>query len=97
MCTDGLFNCDPHAGNLLVRMPTSPHPPSPPSSLLDSQVNSCSGGQCAEGPLPILLDFGLCKQLSEQHKLAFCQLVVALSEMDVSKQVSKEVSKQGSK
>ncbi|KAL3920216.1 MAG: hypothetical protein SGPRY_005334, partial [Prymnesium sp.] len=52
MFTDGLFNCDPHAGNLLCRN--------------EPQL----------GPLPVLLDFGLCKRLSEEAKLNFCRLVV---------------------
>ena len=58
MFADGVFNCDPHPGNLLVR---------PDPSL---------------GPVPVLLDFGLCKRLSLEHKLAFCRMVVALSYLD---------------
>ena len=56
MFTDGTFNADPHAGNLLVR--------------LDARV----------GPLPVLLDFGLCKRLSPEATLGFCKLIHALSE-----------------
>ena len=58
MFADGVFNCDPHPGNLLVR----------PDPTL--------------GPVPVLLDFGLCKRLSLEHKLAFCRMVVALSHLD---------------
>ena len=58
MFADGVFNCDPHPGNLLVHAdPTL-------------------------GPVPVLLDFGLCKRLSLEHKLAFCRMVVALSHLD---------------
>ena len=45
MFADGCFNCDPHPGNLLVR--------------LDPQ----------RGPIPVLLDFGLCKRLPLHQKL----------------------------
>eukprot|EP00966_Prymnesium_polylepis_P037256 864848-Prymnesium_polylepis.1 len=58
MFTDGVFNADPHAGNLLVR--------------LEEGV----------GPMPVLLDFGLCKRLSPQSTLGFCRLVHALTEQD---------------
>lgn len=54
MFADGVFNCDPHPGNLLVQQ----------SERM--------------GPLPVLLDFGLTKRLSEQHLLAFCSMVHAL-------------------
>ena len=43
MFADGCFNCDPHPGNLLVRM---------------DQVR---------GPVPVLLDFGLCKRVRIAH------------------------------
>ena len=58
MFADGVFNCDPHPGNLLVRV--------------DPQ----------RGPVPVLLDFGLCKRLPVRQKLAFCSMVVSLSLLD---------------
>ena len=58
MFADGVFNADPHPGNLLVRV--------------DPQL----------GPLPVLLDFGLCKRLPHHQKIAFCRLVVALAHLD---------------
>jgi len=58
MFTDGVFNADPHPGNLLVR------------------------NEPGLGPLPVLLDFGLCKRLSSTASLGFCKLVHALSEQD---------------
>ena len=58
MFTDGVFNADPHAGNLLCRV------------------------EDGLGPLPVLLDFGLCKRLAHPTKLCFCKLVHALNEQD---------------
>ena len=55
MFTDGVFNADPHPGNLLVR------------------------NEPGLGPLPVLLDFGLCKRLSSTASLGFCKLVHAVS------------------
>lgn len=64
MFADGVFNCDPHPGNLLVR------------------------NDPARGPVPVLLDFGLCKRLPLEQKLAFCEMVVALSLLDADSLVS---------
>lgn len=64
MFADGVFNCDPHPGNLLVR------------------------ADATLGPVPVLLDFGLCKRLSAHQKLAFCQMVVALSQLDADSLVA---------
>ena len=39
---------------------------------------SCGGG----GPVPILLDFGLTKRLTETQRIAFCRLVHGMAEGD---------------
>ncbi|CAD7924084.1 unnamed protein product [Amoebophrya sp. A120] len=54
---DGIFNGDPHPGNLLVEKGTKK---------------------------PILLDFGLVKRVSPEHRRAFCKLLVSAHEMDLS-------------
>ena len=58
MFTHGIFNADPHPGNILVR------------------------NEDGVGPLPVLLDFGLCKRLTEESRLSFCRMVHALTETD---------------
>jgi hypothetical protein len=60
MFTDGLFNADPHPGNLLVR------------------------NEAGLGPLPVLLDFGLCKRLTSSASLGFCKLVYAVTPLPPS-------------
>mmetsp|Transcript_11812 Transcript_11812/g.37900 ORF Transcript_11812/g.37900 Transcript_11812/m.37900 type:complete len:537 (+) Transcript_11812:211-1821(+) len=63
----GVFNSDPHAGNLLC------------------QVNETSA-------LPVLLDFGNCIRLSEAQRLAYCRLLVGLSELSITKTRSSRTS-----
>ena len=58
MFTDGCFNADPHAGNILARH--------------DEHL----------GSMPVLLDFGLTKRLSEDERLSFCMMLHALEELD---------------
>jgi len=56
----GVFNSDPHAGNLLC------------------QVRGTTA-------IPVLLDFGNCIRLSDKQRLAYCKLIVALTEASVTK------------
>jgi aarF domain-containing kinase len=52
---DGLFNGDPHPGNMLIERGTG---------------------------TPVLLDFGLVKELPTETRVAFCRLVLAAAEND---------------
>eukprot|EP00127_Corallochytrium_limacisporum_P001242 Clim_evm12s47 gene=Clim_evmTU12s47 len=54
---DGVFNADPHPGNILVHV---------------------ENGHAT----PVLLDFGLCKELSSDKRLAFARMIQSASDMD---------------
>eukprot|EP00931_Biecheleriopsis_adriatica_P025321 TRINITY_DN15582_c0_g1_i1.p1 TRINITY_DN15582_c0_g1~~TRINITY_DN15582_c0_g1_i1.p1 ORF type:complete len:1225 (+),score=245.77 TRINITY_DN15582_c0_g1_i1:234-3677(+) len=55
----GVFNSDPHAGNLLCQVK-------------------------GETAVPVLLDFGNCIRLPDDKRLAYCKLLVSLSEGSVT-------------
>eukprot|EP00854_Cymbomonas_tetramitiformis_P005596 gene5596-6782_t len=54
---DGLFNADPHPGNMLI------------------QRNSHT---------PVLIDFGLTKEIPEKQRLAFARLLIAAADYDMT-------------
>jgi len=63
----GLFNGDPHPGNIMVER------------VLEGEEAFVPGSHdAAAGALrPVLLDFGLAKQLKESSRIAFCEMVQA--------------------
>lgn len=70
MC--GLFNADPHPGNLLVVRPQ------------DVQSGQVAHVPKRERPLPVVLDFGLSGSIPAKVRLAFSRMVYAGCNVDIS-------------
>jgi aarF domain-containing kinase len=66
---DGVFNADPHPGNIMVTFPFEQRP-----------KNSGDSWQ----PQPVLLDFGMTITLSKQHRLGYARLIYSVSKFDMS-------------
>ena len=72
MFISGLFNADPHPGNILVVDPK------------DVKAGQVVHVPKKEHPLPVILDFGLSGSIPEKVRLAFCRLVYAGCNVDIS-------------
>ncbi|RYY38010.1 hypothetical protein EON62_00750, partial [archaeon] len=88
MHVDGCFHGDPHAGNLLVRLPALGSGRSP-ATTSGVHREPFTGGERSAPTVsnlvraqPVLLDWGLTKILTDRHRLAFCSMAVAASESD---------------
>ncbi|CAM9245435.1 unnamed protein product [Scytosiphon promiscuus] len=70
---DGLFNGDPHPGNILLQPILSP-----PTSSDGAGVNNAE----SKSAMPVLLDWGLAKTLPEHLRIAFSRFIYAGCEHD---------------
>lgn len=69
----GVFNGDPHPGNILVELP----------DIIDTRLEEKKREKDSiQGARPVLLDFGLSKHLSKELRLSFCKMIVSASERD---------------
>ena len=71
--TDGHFQCDPHAANLLVDAQSAEHGPVP-APMPRAMPRTMPRTTPRQPPrharqVPVLLDFGLCKRLSSSERL----------------------------
>lgn len=74
---DGLFNCDPHPGNILVGWEPNAGNKGDGSNRTSTNHHTNSSNMEA-----VLLDFGLTKDLPEGMRLAFARLVLGAAQSD---------------
>ena len=72
----GVFNGDPHPGNILVELPGVLPVESKEGEKEQDEDEARATAR------PVLLDFGLSKRLAKELRLSFCKMIVSASELD---------------
>ena len=87
--TIGVFNGDPHPGNILIELPLTEEEKNDEENEENEEKgekgeNGDRRSRRSEESKPVLLDFGLSKRLDEPLRLAFCRMITAAASLNLS-------------